>query len=252
MRFCRFINDGAIAFGHIADGQIHVREGELLGASYPTGQLLPLSGVELLTPVVPGKIIGIGKNYAAHARELGDDSQLQEPLIFLKATSAILPPGGIIERPAASQRVDYEGELGVVIGRKARNMETGENPLDYVFGYCCVNDVTARDLQVKDVQYTRSKSFDTFCPFGPWIETDLDPAAVSVETRVNGEIRQQGNTRDMIFPVAPLIRFLSGIMTLYPGDLIATGTPVGISPLAGGDVVEVTVEGIGTLRNGVQ
>jgi 2-keto-4-pentenoate hydratase/2-oxohepta-3-ene-1,7-dioic acid hydratase in catechol pathway len=148
--------------------------------------------------------------------------------------------------------VDHEGELGVVIGKTACDLGEDDDPLRYVLGYSCVNDVTARDLQKKDVQFTRGKGFDTFCPFGPWIETELNPAGLRVETRVNGELRQKGNTADMIFPVARLIRFLSSIMTLYPGDLIATGTPAGVGPLADGDTVEVEVEGIGILRNPVK
>ena len=156
-----------------------------------------------------------------------------------------------IELPPASQQVEHEGELGVVSGRSTRGLKPDENPLDYVFGYTCVNDVTARDLQRKDVQFTRGKSFDTFCPAGPWIETELDPTNVAVTTRLNGEIKQQGNTADMAFPVAFLIRYISEIMTLYPGDLIATGTPAGVAKMKDGDTVEVEVAGIGVLRNGV-
>ena len=172
-----------------------------------------------------------------------------EPLLFLKAPSALIASGDSIVLPAASQQVEHEGELGVVIGRLARNIPNDENPLDYVFGYTCVNDVTARDLQRKDVQFTRGKSFDTFCPVGPWIETELDPTNATVTTRLNSEIKQQGNTADMAFPVAFLIRYISEIMTLYPGDLIATGTPAGVSRMKEGDVVEVEVAGIGVLRN---
>ena len=174
-----------------------------------------------------------------------------EPLLFLKAPSAIISSGQEIVLPSASRQVEHEGELGVVIGRLARNISSGEDPLSYVLGYTCVNDVTARDLQRKDVQFTRSKSFDTFCPVGPWIETDIDPQNVTVETRLNGEVKQKGNTADMAFPVAFLIRYISEIMTLYPGDLIATGTPAGVSRMKSGDTVEVEVSGIGVLRNRV-
>jgi 2-keto-4-pentenoate hydratase/2-oxohepta-3-ene-1,7-dioic acid hydratase in catechol pathway len=172
-----------------------------------------------------------------------------EPLLFLKAPSAVIASDDVIELPAASQQVEHEGELGVVIGRLARKIPASEDPLSYVFGYTCVNDVTARDLQRKDVQFTRGKSFDTFCPVGPWIETDLDPTTATVQTRLNGELKQKGNTADMAFPVAFLIRYISEIMTLYPGDLIATGTPAGVSRMKDGDTVEVEVTGIGILRN---
>ena len=209
---------------------------------------LPLSEVKLFAPLEPSKIVCVGRNYREHAAELGNKMP-EEPLLFLKAPSALIASGDNIELPSASQQVEHEGELGVVIGRVARNISQDENPLDYVFGYTCVNDVTARDLQRKDVQFTRGKSFDTFCPVGPWIETELDPTNATVTTRLNSEIKQQGNTADMAFPVAFLIRYISEIMTLYPGDLIATGTPAGVSRMKEGDVVEVEVAGIGVLRN---
>ncbi|HEU4796987.1 MAG TPA: fumarylacetoacetate hydrolase family protein, partial [Pyrinomonadaceae bacterium] len=212
--------------------------------------LLPLEEVKLLAPVQPTKIVCVGRNYREHAAELGNKMP-DEPLLFLKAPSALIGPEDKIELPHASQQVEHEGELGVVIGRIIKALAPGDNPLDYVFGYTCVNDVTARDLQRKDVQFTRGKSFDTFCPVGPWIETELDPANVTVTTRLNGEIKQQGNTADMAFPVAFLIRYISEIMTLYPGDLIATGTPAGVSKMKNGDTVEVEVAGIGVLRNQV-
>jgi len=215
-----------------------------------TATSFPLSEVKLLAPVVPSKIVCVGRNYKEHAAELGNKMP-EEPLLFLKAPSALIASGDNIELPAASQQVEHEGELGVVIGRLARTLSEDENPLDYVFGYTCVNDVTARDLQRKDVQFTRGKSFDTFCPVGPWIETDFDPTNANLTTRLNDEIKQQGNTADMAFPVAFLIRYISEIMTLYPGDLIATGTPAGVSRMKPGDVVEVEVAGIGVLRNQV-
>ena len=211
---------------------------------------LALDEVTFLAPVVPSKVVCVGRNYREHAAELGNKMP-DEPLLFLKAPSAVIGPADSIELPPASQQVEHEGELGVVIGRTTRGLTENDNPLDYVFGYTCVNDVTARDLQRKDVQFTRGKSFDTFCPVGPWIETELDPTNVSVTTRLNGEIKQQGNTADMAFPVAFLIRYISEIMTLYPGDLIATGTPAGVSKMKDGDTVEVEVGGIGVLRNTV-
>ena len=206
--------------------------------------------MKILDPIRPSKIACVGRNYREHAAELGNKMP-DDPLLFLKAPSAIISSGGEIVLPGASQQVEHEGELGVVIGRIARNIGSEEDPLSYVMGYTCVNDVTARDLQRKDVQFTRGKSFDTFCPVGPWIETDVDPTNATVETRVNGEVKQKGNTADMAFPVAFLIRYISDIMTLYPGDLIATGTPAGVSRLKPGDTVEVEVSGIGTLVNRV-
>jgi len=207
--------------------------------------------MKLQEPIRPSKIVCVGRNYREHAAELGNKMP-DEPLLFLKAPSAIIYSGDEIVLPSASQQVEHEGELGVVIGRVARNIPSDEDPLSYVLGYTCVNDVTARDLQRKDVQFTRGKSFDTFCPVGPWIETDIDPSNVAVETRLNGEVKQKGNTADMAFPVAFLIRYISEIMTLYPGDLIATGTPAGVSRMESGDIVEVEVEGIGILQNRVR
>lgn len=211
---------------------------------------LALEEVKLLAPVAPSKIVCVGRNYREHAAELGNPMP-DEPLLFLKAPSAIIASEAMIQLPPASQQVEHEGELGVVIGRLTQKLSENDKPMDYVFGYTCVNDVTARDVQRKDVQFTRGKSFDTFCPVGPWIETELDPANVTVTTRLNGEIKQQGNTADMAFPVGFLIKYISEIMTLYPGDLIATGTPAGVSKMKHGDTVEVEVSGIGVLRNQV-
>jgi len=252
MKLCRFDHKGKTGCGRIQSGVVEVFRGELLGVREPAGITLPLAEVRLLAPLLPGKIIGIGRNYAAHARELGNAPPDQEPMIFLKPPSAVISPGDTILLPAASKRVDHEAELGVIIGRTARHIPAEEDPLQYVLGYSCVNDVTARDLQKKDVQFTRGKGFDTFCPFGPVIETELDPTNVMVAGRVNGVLRQQARTSDMIFPVRQLIRFLAGIMTLMPGDLIATGTPSGVGQLASGDVVEVEVEGVGVLSNPVR
>ncbi len=212
---------------------------------------IPLNEVRLLAPVVPTKIICVGRNYKDHAAELGNQMP-SEPLLFLKAPSAIVASGDFIELPAFSNQVEHEGELGVVIGRIARHMGEQDNPLEYVLGYTCVNDVTARDLQRKDVQFTRAKSFDTFCPVGPFIETSLDPSDVMVTTRVGGQVKQQARTNAMAFSVPFIIRYISQVMTLYPGDLIATGTPAGVSKLKTGDVVEVEVEGVGVLSNGVR
>lgn len=203
----------------------------------------------VLPPVTPGKLVCVGRNYADHAKELGNETP-SEPIIFLKPPSALLPPGGTIVRPRASQRVDFEGELAIVIGREAKHVSAAAWR-DYVRGFTCANDVTARDLQKRDVQFTRGKGFDTFAPLGPCIETGLDPADLRITTRVNGDVRQDGRTSQMIFPCGVLMEFISGIMTLVPGDVILTGTPAGVGPLASGDVVEVEIEGIGTLRNDV-
>lgn len=212
---------------------------------------IPLSEVRLLAPVAPSKVVCVGRNYKEHAAELGNPMPA-EPLLFLKAPSSIVGHEESIELPPESNQVEHEGELAVVIGRRARRLRPDDDPLHYVFGYTCLNDVTARDLQRRDVQFTRGKSFDTFCPVGPVIETDISPEDLEVTTRVNNEVKQRGRTTQMAFPVAMLIRYISNIMTLYPGDLIATGTPAGVSRLSDGDTVEVEVSGIGKLRNKVK
>ena len=197
----------------------------------------------------PSKIVAVGRNYAEHAKELGNETPT-EPIIFLKPPSALLAHEGTIVRPPQSQRVDYEGELVIVIGSRAKSVRA-DRWRDVVKGFTCGNDVTARDLQKKDVQFTRGKSFDTFCALGPCIETELDPADLSVTTRVNGEVKQNGRTSQMVFPCAFLVEFISSVMTLEPGDVIFTGTPSGVGPLNSGDTVEVEIQGIGTLRNHV-
>jgi 2-keto-4-pentenoate hydratase/2-oxohepta-3-ene-1,7-dioic acid hydratase in catechol pathway len=213
-------------------------------------QALSLSEVQLLTPCQPSKIVAVGRNYRAHAAELGHDVPT-EPLIFLKPPSALLEPDGAIRLPALSRRVDYEGELVAVIGRRAFQIGDDESALSYVFGYTCGNDVTARDLQKKDGQFTRAKGFDTFAPLGPVIATDPDPNHLKIETRVNGEVKQRANTELLIFPLDLLLRFITQVMTLLPGDIVYTGTPAGVGPLKSGDVVEVEIQDIGVLRNHV-
>jgi 2-keto-4-pentenoate hydratase/2-oxohepta-3-ene-1,7-dioic acid hydratase in catechol pathway len=198
----------------------------------------------------PSKIVAVGRNYTDHAKELGNDTPA-EPIIFLKPSTAVLAPGGTIVRPAMSQRVDHEGELAIVIGAVAKNIRAADWR-SVVQGFTCANDVTARDLQKKDVQFTRAKSFDTFCPLGPHIETDLDPSRLRIQTRVNGVVKQDGNTEQMVFKCDVLIEFITAVMTLLPGDVILTGTPAGVGPLNAGDVVEVEIQGIGTLRNDVR
>jgi len=254
MKFCRFVssNSSTPRFG-ILDGDSVAEISAAPWSSEPwrkTPQVFPAATVRLLAPVVPTKIVCVGRNYAAHAAELGNEVP-KEPLIFLKPPSSIVGPGEPVVLPKYSNKVEHEGELGLVIGRKASHLSDADDPLSYLLGYTCVNDVTARDLQKADVQFTRAKGFDTFCPVGPHIETQLNAADVLVECRVNGASRQSARTSLMIYSVAFLVRWISLMMTLEPGDLIATGTPSGVGPLASGDVAEVSVEGIGVLSNPV-
>ena len=212
---------------------------------------MPITRATLLVPVVPSKIVCIGRNYRDHAAELGNDVP-KEPLIFFKPPSALLAHGETIRIPGISQRVDFEGELGVVIGKRCSQIGPDEDVKQYIGGYTIVNDVTARDLQKSDGQWSRAKGFDTFCPVGPVVTDEIDPdRGIGVETTLNGERRQQGNTHDLIFPLASLLRHITAAMTLMPGDLIATGTPAGVGPMRPGDSVHVIIEGIGTLRNHV-
>jgi len=222
----------------------------LFGALEFTGRAWPLAEVRLLAPVVPSKVVCIGRNYAQHAAELGNPVP-KEPLIFLKPPSSVIGPDEPILIPAISQRVDYEGEIAVVIGETCFMPADSEDLARYILGYTCLNDVTARDIQKRDVQFTRGKGFDTFCPIGPLIETEFDLAAASLETRVNGQRKQFGHTSEMLFSTDVIIRWIAQVMTLVPGDVIATGTPEGVGSLAAGDTVEVSVSGIGTLRNPV-
>lgn len=258
MKYCRFQIDGKKQYGLIEPVAGHESiTGVLAGAPYNSElsvesiQPIRLESAVLLAPVDPSKIVCIGRNYREHAAELGNEVP-KEPLIFLKPPSSLLDPGGKIILPASSNRVDHEGELGVVIAKTCHNLSPNEDVRPYILGYTCVNDVTARDLQKRDVQFTRGKGFDTFCPTGPIVTDEIDPwAGVAVQTRVNGDLRQDGNTRDFIFPLDAVIRFIAQVMTLLPGDLIATGTPSGVGPLQSGDMMEVTISGIGTLANGV-
>jgi 2-keto-4-pentenoate hydratase/2-oxohepta-3-ene-1,7-dioic acid hydratase in catechol pathway len=252
MKFCRFLPAGIEIplFGLVEDDLVF----ELTCAPWELWtkgkRRFAVADCKLMPPVVPSKIVCVGRNYAAHAAELGNELP-KEPMIFMKPPSSLIGPGAGIVIPRYSQRVEHEGELGVVIGKACSQLGEEEDPLSYILGYTCVNDVTARDLQKADVQFTRAKGFDTFCPVGPHIETNLDPRNVQVETHVNGALRQSGNTSLMVFPVAYLVRWISRMMTLVPGDLIATGTPSGVGPLVVGDEVEVSVAGIGVLRNSV-
>jgi 2-keto-4-pentenoate hydratase/2-oxohepta-3-ene-1,7-dioic acid hydratase in catechol pathway len=236
--------------GIITENIVSEIHGELWGARELTGNTWLLDRVKLLPPSNPTKIVCVGRNYLDHAKELGNDVP-KLPMIFMKPASSVIAPDEPIVIPAISQRVDYEGELAIIIGRRCFQLRDSDDVQPYILGYTCLNDVTARDLQKLDVQFTRAKGFDTFCPFGPVIETHIDPNGVSVETFVNGVRKQSGHTSQMIFPLDAIIRFIAQVMTLEPGDVIATGTPAGVSPLSPGDVVEVSVGGIGTLRNPV-
>jgi 2-keto-4-pentenoate hydratase/2-oxohepta-3-ene-1,7-dioic acid hydratase in catechol pathway len=251
MRLVRFRYGDRIATGAIEPGSdaIRILRGTFFEDPVPTGEEVPLDDVRLLAPVLPSKLVCVGKNYAAHAAEFGMEVP-EEPLLFLKPSTAVIGPGDPIRLLPVSKRVDYEGELAVVIGRLARDVRT-EDAYRYILGYTCANDVTLRDLQHTNDQWTRAKGFDGSCPLGPWIETELDANDVRVETRLNGEIRQGGQTSDMVFGVATLIEYITGFMTLLPGDVLLTGTPEGVGRLAAGDVVEVEVEGVGSLSNPV-
>src|SRR5271157_2345485 len=263
MKYCRFQLEGQNHYGLVeaVAGRESIVRTLLTPPQHANGDMeslrtrrieaLPLDQAVLLPPVEPSKIVCVGRNYREHASELGNEVPT-EPLLFFKPSSSLLPPGGTILRPKISERTDYEGELGVVIGRHCHRLRDDEDVRPYILGYTCVDDFTARDLQNKDGQWTRAKGFDTFCPVGPLVAEGLDPwSGVQVETRVNGDVRQCGNTRDFIFPLDTIIRYISQIMTLNAGDLIATGTPKGVGPVVAGDVIEVSVDGIGQLRNPV-
>jgi 2-keto-4-pentenoate hydratase/2-oxohepta-3-ene-1,7-dioic acid hydratase in catechol pathway len=247
MRVVRLAYEDRCLYGTLEGDEVRVLSGLPSPEPEFTGEVVPLTKGRLLAPCEPTKIIALGLNYRDHARELGMKLP-EEPLLFLKPPSAVIGPEEKIILPPQSQRVDYEAELAVVIGRRAKDVSP-EKALDYVLGYTCFNDVTARDLQQKDGQWTRAKGFDTFAPFGPWIETDLDPSDLRVEAYLNGKRCQSSSTRELVFPVPEIVSYVSRVMTLLPGDVIATGTPPGIGPLKPGDVIEIRVEGIGTLRN---
>jgi len=246
MKICRYKIDGRISIGIV--------EGEEIWECSPdlqkTEVLHYADEIEFLAPAAPSKIVCVGRNYAAHAKELGNEMP-SEPLLFLKAPSAVIASGQPIRIPEQSEQVEHEGELAVVIGATVKDIKDDEDPLKYVLGYTCLNDVTARDVQRRDVQFTRGKSFDTFCPIGPYIETQLDVSDIGLTVAVNGTIKQDGRTSQMAFSVAYLIKYISRQMTLAAGDVIATGTPSGVSKMIGGDVCEITIEGIGTLSNPV-
>jgi 2-keto-4-pentenoate hydratase/2-oxohepta-3-ene-1,7-dioic acid hydratase in catechol pathway len=250
MKLLRFVADGQVCYGAVEQRQIRELIGDPFGSLRVGPRSFQLEDVTLLPPCAPSKIVAVGVNYRAHAQEMGHRLP-EEPLLFLKPPSAIVGPGAAIHYPDGVTRLDYEAELAVVIKKKTSGI-TPAQARDAILGYTCFNDVTARDLQQKDKQWTRAKSFDTFAPIGPWIVTDLDPSNLKVEGILNGETKQSSTTADLIFPVPMLISFISSIMTLLPGDVISTGTPSGVGPMQRGDSIEVVIEGIGKLSNVVR
>ena len=259
MRIALFAHPGGRAFGAVegpagTDDPEAMTIAELEGVPFSgiryTGERWSLADVELLPPILPSKVVGVGRNYAAHAAELGNDVP-SAPLLFLKPPTAITGPGAPIRLPIDSKQVEHEAELAVVIGGRGARAVSREDAMKSVFGFTCANDVTARDQQRSDVQFTRAKGYDSFCPIGPWIETDLDWADLGVQALVNGVVKQDGRTKDMIFDVPTLVSYVSHVMTLLPGDVILTGTPSGVGPIVAGDSVSVRIEGLGTLTNPV-
>jgi len=255
MKICRFLYNQQIKYGVVREDSIFPFENfnniSQTNEIFDSSPCLNKSDVDFLPPAVPSKIICVGRNYAAHAEELGNPIP-KEPLLFLKASSSIITDDEIIKIPPQSEQVEHEGELALVIGRNCKNLGENDNPLDYILGYLCLNDVTARDIQRSDVQFTRAKSFDSFCPIGRFIETELDPSDIRVVTKVNGIIKQDGRTSQMVFSIPFLIKYISNQMTLNIGDIIATGTPSGVSKLNPGDICEILIEGVGNLRNTVK
>jgi 2-keto-4-pentenoate hydratase/2-oxohepta-3-ene-1,7-dioic acid hydratase in catechol pathway len=273
MKYCRFLLDNRPHYGAVEDraGQpwivdlanapeedlaFHLAHSHAAAPSLDFESLAfeptPLSAVDLLPPVTPSKIICVGRNYRDHAKELGNEVPT-EPLLFFKPPSSLLKPGGVVRMPAASARVDFEGELALVIGKRVTKLTADADWRSVIRGYTLANDVTARDLQKKEAQWTRAKGFDTFCPVGPFISDEIDPeAGLEIETRVNGELRQQGSTLDFIFSIPALLSYITAAITLEPGDLILTGTPAGVGPLSPGDRVDITIPGLGVLTNTFQ
>jgi 2-keto-4-pentenoate hydratase/2-oxohepta-3-ene-1,7-dioic acid hydratase in catechol pathway len=243
----RFKYNDEVKYGVLDMDSISEIKGDVFGKLKTGKNRYNISEVTLLAPAAPSKIVCVGKNYREHALEMGEGIP-EEPTLFLKPPTAVINPGDGIIYPDMSQRVDYEGELAVVIKEACKNVPPEDIPR-YILGYTCGNDVTARDLQKKDIQWTRGKSFDTFCPLGPWIETELNPDNLKIQTYLNGELKQSSSTAMMITPVYELISFMSRVMTLMPGDVVMTGTPAGIGPMQKGDTVEVVIEGIGKLKN---
>ena len=261
MRIARFAKGDGVAYGVVEGSGPGVAIAELYGHPFGvdpggvrlTGNRYPLAEVRLLAPVLPSKVVAAGRNYASYAREMNGEPPAKgtEPVLFLKPSTSVTGPGDAIKYPVKlTERVDFEGELAVIIGRLCRDVPK-ERAEEVIFGYTCANDVTARDLQARDGQWTRAKGFDTFCPLGPWMETSADPADLGITTTVNGDVRQHARTSELLWDVPSLIEYVSSVMTLLPGDVLLTGTPEGVGPLTAGDEVSVTIESIGTLTNRV-
>jgi 2-keto-4-pentenoate hydratase/2-oxohepta-3-ene-1,7-dioic acid hydratase in catechol pathway len=261
VRIARFAKGDGVAYGVVEGSGPGVSIAELYGHPFGvdpggvrlTGNRYPLAEVRLLAPVLPSKVVAAGRNYASQAPEMNGEPPAKgtEPVLFLKPSTSVTGPGDAIKYPVKlTERVDFEGELAVIIGRLCREVPAAQ-AASVIFGYTCANDVTARDLQSRDGQWTRAKGFDTFCPLGPWIETAVDPGDLALSTSVNGEVRQQARTSQLLHDVPALVEYISAVMTLLPGDVLLTGTPAGVGPLEDGDEVSVTIEGIGTLANTV-
>ncbi len=255
MKICRFVHDNTIKNGVLRDGFIFPYEDSPILSS-PSENIelrdyVKITDTRLLPPSVPSKIVCVGRNYTKHAAELGNEVP-REPLLFLKAPSSLIIDGEDIAIPSQSNQVEHEAELAVVIGRACKSLTDSDNPLDFVLGYTCLNDVTARDIQRSEIQFTRAKSFDTFCPISPFVETEVDVSDLKITAAVNGQLKQSGRTSEMVFSVPFLIKYISRQMSLNPGDVIATGTPSGVSKLNAGDICEIEIEGIGFLRNTVR
>lgn len=260
MRIARFAKGDGVAYG-VVEGESGLPQtiAELHGHPFGidpagvrfTGERYPLAEVRLLAPVLPSKVVAVGQNYSEHSRGTSDGELPAEPVLYLKPSTSVIGQGGTIAYPVkVTERVDHEGTLAVIIGRLCREVPR-ERAADVIFGYACANDVTARDLQARDGQWTRAKGFDTFCPLGPWMQTAADPADLGITTTVNGDVRQHARTSELLYDVPALIEFVSSVMTLLPGDVLLTGTPAGVGPLTHGDEVSVTIESIGTLTNRV-
>jgi len=257
VRIARFVHPGGIAWGVVEGPQGAASEAltvaaikdHPMGAIEFTGERFALGDVRLIAPILPSKVIALGRNYAAHAEELGHEVP-ERPLIFLKPSTSVIGTGDLIRLPPDSDQVEHEAELAIVIGALAKDVPR-EKANDAIFGYTCANDVTARDQQRADIQFTRAKGYDSFCPIGPWIETTLDASSLTVRALVNGHEKQNGNTKDMIFDIPTIISYISHVMTLVPGDVILTGTPEGVGRIVDGDTVTISIDGIGDLTNAV-
>ncbi len=250
MKIYRFRHGGLTLYGVLEESRLRPVRGSIFGDFDLAPETVPLGEVEVLAPAEPSKIVAVGRNYLDHAAERGA-ALPEEPLLFLKPSTAVIGPNEPIFAPPMSSRVDYEGELALVIRKRASRLADDEPVEPFILGFTCLNDVTARDLQDKDKQFTRAKSFDTFAPIGPCLVAGLDPSGLDIKTFLNGKLRQSSNTRHLIFPIPRLVRFISNVMTLLPGDVITTGTPAGIGPMEPGDRVDVQIEGFGTLSNPV-